>query len=207
MAVQQIYNKILAQKLIEEFARRNMEGFFCETGEQALAQALALLPREALISCGGSATLEEIGLLDALRQGGYNFLDPHSGHSSAEMDAIAHGALAADYYFMSANAIAETGELVNVDGYGNRVAALIFGPKHIIIIAGLNKVTPTLAEALQRAKTYAARMITLKFTADHASFTELQQAAENAVSQLLITSKFTDKERVKIILVGEALGF
>jgi len=207
MLPQQSYYQILAQKLIGEFSRRNMEGFYCETREQALAQALALLPRQALVSCGGSATLAEIGLPDALKQGGYNFLDPNSGRSAAEMDDIAHRALAADYYFMSANAIAETGELVNADGYGNRVAALIFGPRHVIIIAGMNKVMPTLEDAMRRAEIYAARMITLKFKTDYASMADLQQAAEHAVSHLLITRKFTNKERVKIILVGESLGF
>ena len=96
---------------------------------------------------GGSATLKEIGLPAALKNGGYNFLDPNEPQGSKAKDQVAHQALGADYYLMSSNAIAATGELVNIDGYGNRVAALIFGPKNVIVIAGMNKVAPDLDAA------------------------------------------------------------
>lgn len=204
---QKVYNDLLAQKLIEELQKRNMEAFYCETKEEAVKKALEIIPKDSLISCGGSATLKEIGLPAALKNNGYNFLDPNDVKGTKEMDKVAHQALGADYFLMGSNAISSTGELVNIDGYGNRVAALIFGPKNVVVIAGLNKVEPNLDAAILRAKTYAARMIMLKFKQDYSSFDELSKVAEGGCSQLVITSFSMTKGRIKVILVGENLGF
>jgi hypothetical protein len=204
----QKYNQLMAQKLIEEFERRGFEGAYCETKEDALKAVLGMLPEGCVVSCGGSATLHEIGLWDALKGGEYEFLDPLSGVGAAGKDRIAHEALAADYYLMSANAISMTGELVNADGYGNRVASLIFGPKNVIIVAGLNKVEPDLDGATRRAKGRAAAMILLKnANKDFASYDELMEAAAGICSHLVVTSKSTTKGRVKVVLVGEDLGY
>jgi hypothetical protein len=201
------YNALLAQQLIGEFKKRNMEGFYCETKEAALKKVLAMIPKDSMVSCGGSATLHEIGLPVALKNGGYNFLDPNDGQGAMAKDKIAHQALSADYYLMSSNAISVTGELVNIDGYGNRVASLIFGPKNVIVIAGLNKIEPNLDAAILRAKSYAAPVTMLIFKQDYPSFGELSNAAEGACSQLVITSMSMTKGRIKVILVGECLGF
>lgn len=107
---------------------------------------------------------------------------------------------------MSTNAISATGELVNIDGYGNRVASLIFGPKNVIVIAGLNKVAPNLDAAILRAKNYSAPLTMMIFMHDYASFDEVSKAAEGGCSQLVITSRSTTK-RINVILVGECLGF
>jgi len=207
MTEQQRYNFLLAQKLIAEFEKRNLDGYYCETKQDALKKTLELMPKDAVISCGGSATLYEIGLREALRNEGYNFLDPNSASGAAEKDKIAHQALSADYYLMSSNAITEQGELVNADGYGNRVSALIFGPKNVIVVAGMNKITHDLDAAIERTKKYAARMILLKFKKDYPGLDKLDEAAKVAASQLVITSKSTTKGRIKVILVGESLGF
>ena len=108
---------------------------------------------------------------------------------------------------MSSNAISESGELVNVDGYGNRVASLIFGPKNVIIIAGLNKVVPNLDMAILRTKTYASQMILLKLKQNYSTFEELSKVSEGVGSQFVITSMSSKKGRIKVILVGENLGF
>jgi 2-methylisocitrate lyase-like PEP mutase family enzyme len=108
---------------------------------------------------------------------------------------------------MSANAISVTGELVNLDGIGNRTAALAFGPKKVIVIAGINKVAPTLEAAIQRAKNYAAPHTLMIFKQDYSSLDELSQVAESAYSHLLITGRATTKGRIHVILVGENLGF
>ena len=207
MTLKQSYNALLSQKLLAEFQKRNLEGYYCETKEAALRKALELIPKDAVVSCGGSATLYEIGLIEALSNGSYTFLDPNSVSGAREKDNIAHQALNADYFLMSSNAITEKGELVNADGYGNRVSALIFGPQNVIIIAGLNKVVPDLDTAILRVKKTAARMIILKFAKDGPTFDELNAAAEEAVSQLVITSKSAIKGRIKILLVGENLGY
>jgi L-lactate utilization protein LutB len=205
----QKYNALLAQKIIAELQRRNLEGYYCETKNDAFKKVLELIPKakDAVVSCGGSATLNEIGLIDALRNGEYNFLDPNGVKGAKEMDDIAHQALSADYFLMSTNAITEKGELVNADGYGNRVSALIFGPKNVIVVAGLNKVEPNLDAAILRVKKTAARMIVLKFSKNAPAFDEVDKAAEGAISQLVITSMSTVKDRIKVVLVGESLGF
>lgn len=108
--------------------------------EEALKKVLEMIPKESLVSCGGSATLREIGLWAAFKNGGYNFLDPDDAHGGPAKDQVARQALSADYYLMSSNAISATGEMVNTDGYGNRVASLIYGPKNVIVIAGINSI-------------------------------------------------------------------
>lgn len=201
------YNALLAQKLIVELQKRNMEAFYYETKEDALKKVLDMIPKDSLVSCGGSATLYELGLQVALKNQGYNFLDPNDAQGAIAMDKVAHQALTADYFLMSSNAISLTGELVNIDGYGNRVASLIFGPKNVIVIAGLNKVEPNIDAAILRAKTYAARMIMLKFKQDYPTFEELSKAAEGGCSQFVITGFSMTKGRIKVILVGENLGY
>jgi L-lactate utilization protein LutB len=207
MELRQRYNALLAEKLMVELKKRNMEGFYCETKEDALKKVLEMIPKDSLTSCGGSATLHEIGLHAALKNEGYNFLDPDGAQGGLAKDKVAHQALRADYYLMSSNAISVTGELVNIDGYGNRVASLIFGPKNVIVIAGLNKVAPNLDAAILRAKNYAAQNTLLIFKKDYASFDELSKVAADACSQLVITSMSMTKGRIKVILVGESLGF
>jgi L-lactate utilization protein LutB len=206
MSSKQSYNALLSKKLIDEFQKRNFEGYYCATKADALRKTLELIPLNALVSCGGSATLYEVGIIEALKTNGYDFMDPNDAEGAAEKDKIAHQALAADYFLMSANAITEKGELVNADGYGNRVSALILGPKNVIIIAGLNKVEPNLETAILRVKKLAARLILLKFY-DYATLDEVDNAAEHAAGQLVITSMSATKGRIKIILVGESLGF
>lgn len=201
------YNALLAQKLIEEFEKRNMEGFYCKTKEDALQKVLEMIPKDSLVSCGGSATLDEIGLPTALKNEGYNFLNPKDAQGGKAMLEVAHQALNADYFLMSSNAISATGELINADGIGNRVAPLIFGPNNVIVIAGLNKVEPNLDAAILRVKNYAAQMICLAFKQDYSTFHDLSKVAEDSCSQLVITSKSVFKGRIKVILVGESLGW
>ena len=206
MTIEQCYNALLAEKLIKEFESRNFEGFYCETKEEAISKIIDILPENTTVSCGGSVSLEEIGLINVLNDGNYTFLNPNEGGNAIDKDVIAHKALASDYYFMSTNAISETGELVNVDGYGNRVSALIFGPKNVIIVAGLNKVEFNLDMAINRVKKCAARKILLRFKQNYSSFEELDEAATAACGQLVITTKSAIKRRIKIILVGEYIG-
>jgi hypothetical protein len=203
------YNALLAQKVIKELKSRNIQGFYLETKEEALRKALEIIPEDSLISWGGSSTLQEIGLLDSLKNGRYKILDASdTGKGAAELDRIAHQALNSDYYFMSSNAISATGELVNIDGIGNRVASLIYGPKNVIVIAGINKVEQNLDLAILRAKTKAASIVLLRYSkSDISSFEELLNKSQNIGSQLVITTMSAFKDRIKVILVGEFLGF
>lgn len=202
----ELYNTLLAQKIIDELEKRNIAGIYCETKEDALRRILEMIPDGSTVSCGGSVSLHEIGLQDALKKAGYDFLDPNSVQGAAAKDGIAHQALAADYYIMSTNAITTEGELVNMDGYGNRAAALIFGPKNVIVIAGMNKVEPNLDTAILRVKNYAAPLVLLRLKQDYSSFDELAKAAEGAGCHLVVTGR-TAANRIKVVLVGESLGY
>ncbi|MBC9784061.1 lactate utilization protein [Heliobacterium chlorum] len=208
MKTRECYNVLLSQKLVEELKKRNMEAYYCVTKEEAVKKVLKMIPKDSVVSCGGSATLHEIGLKVALKNEGYkNFLDPDDAQGALAKDKVARQALSADYFLMSSNAITESGELVNIDGYGNRVASLIFGPKNVIVIAGINKVVPNLDAAILRAKKYAAPMTLLIFNKDYPSYDELSKVAEDSCSQLVITSSSMSQGRIKVILVGESLGF
>jgi hypothetical protein len=203
------YDALLAKKVIKELESRNIQGFYFETREEALKKALELVPEGSVVSWGGSLTLKEIGLLDSLRNGEYNILDASDySKGGAELNRIAHEALNSDYYFMSANAIAVSGELVNIDGIGNRVASLIYGPKNVIVIAGINKIESNLEQAILRVKTKAAALGVLNYSKNEINtFEELLEMAEATCSQLVITTKSTFKERIKVILIGESLGY
>jgi LUD domain len=209
MTTIQEYNALLAQKVIKEFNNRNILGFYVATKEEALKKALEITPKGSVVSWGGSATLNEIGLPDSLKRGGYTVVDASDRSKGAvEMAKIAHQALNCDYYFLSANAIAASGELVNIDGIGNRVAALAFGPRNVIVIAGINKVEQNLDSAILRAKTRAAGLVTLHYSKnDVSTFEDLLHKAQSAGSQLVITTMSTFKNRITVILVGECLGF
>lgn len=208
MAPYQTYNKLIAQKVIKELQSRNIDGFYFDIREEALKKVLEIIPEGSSVSWGGSVTLNETGLIDSLKNSGYNLLDPNAVQGGQAKDKIAHQALNADYYLMSTNAISATGELVNLDGIGNRVSALSFGPKNVIIIAGINKIEHDLDSAILRAKTKVAPLVVLSYgKGEISSYEELLKEAQAAYSQVVITTKSIFKDRIKVILIGESLGF
>jgi L-lactate utilization protein LutB len=208
MTSKQSYNALLAQKVIKELKNRNIQGFYYETKEEAKNKVLESIPENSVVSWGGSVTLSEIGLIDSLKTGTYTLLDPNAAAGGFEKDKIAHQALNSDYFLMGANAISANGELVNIDGIGNRVSALIFGPKNVIVIAGINKVEQSLDLAILRAKTRAASLVVLSYSkSEISSFEELLNKAQSSCSHLVITTMSVFKDRIKVILVGECLGF
>jgi hypothetical protein len=208
MSPKQTYNTLLAQKVIKEFEKKNILGFYCETREEALKKISDLIPENSLVSWGGSLTLKETGIIDLMKSGKYNVLDARTGKNSVEMDTIAHQALNSDYFLMSANAVSISGELVNIDGIGNRTAALIYGPKNVIVVVGINKIEQNLDTAILRAKTVAAPLTVLHYSKGEIStFEELLNKSQNAGSQLVITTMSTFKDRIKVIIVGEELGY
>ena len=144
------YYETLANTMIKNFEKRRMEAYYCPTAKEAVEKALSFLPSGAVVAHGGSMTLEETGMMDALRSADIQFLDRAVCKTPEDSRKIFHDALMADYYFMSTNAMTIDGELVNIDGNGNRVAALIYGPENVIILAGMNKVAKDVAEAVDR---------------------------------------------------------
>ncbi len=206
MTPTQTYDKLMAEQLIAAWGQRNIEGMYCQTRQQALEKALALIPPGGTVSCGGSATLGEIGLRDALPTADCVFLDPRAVKGGAEMQRVAREAMCADLYFTSTNAIALTGELVNADGIGNRVAALCYGPKKVLVIAGMNKVVPTVADAERRIRSHCAPLAVLQYNQAFNTYGDLGAAADRAMGQIMVTRYPALPNRITVLLVGEALG-
>jgi L-lactate utilization protein LutB len=207
MTVREKYNALLAAQIMNEFSNRGIDSYYCETREIAVQKAVELLPKGCTVSCGGSETLQEIGLRDELKDIECEFWDPLSGEGSVGMDSIARRAMESDYYFMGSNAVTMEGELVNADGYGNRIAALIYGPKHVIVITGMNKVVKDVTAGIERINNVAAPMICLKFKPDSETFADAIDMARVSASHMVITSQSVTKNRITVILVGESLGY
>ena len=142
----QQYYENLADSLIDKFNLRGIEGYYCETKEEALLTAKRFLTPGCSVSWGGSMTLEEIGLIEDLKKSDYTVYDRMLAKTPEERAELYSDVVCCDYYFMSSNAITLDGQLVNIDGFGNRVACLITGPKNVVIIAGMNKIAKNTPE-------------------------------------------------------------
>ena len=205
------HHEILAASVIKNLEKRQMEGYYCPTAKEAIEKALSFLPENASVGFGGSATLAETGMLDALRVCPSIRLFDRDAVPADEKDALYHKCLSADAYFMSSNAITKDGELVNIDGTGNRVAALIYGPKEVIILAGMNKIAPTLQDALDRIHNTATppNCIRLnKKTPCAATGSCAHCLSPDCIcNQVVITRRSGIKGRIKVLLIGGTFGF
>ena len=203
----QAYHRLLAEKTLLNLAVRGIDGEYIEDKDTALQRILALIPHGSSVSKGGSATIDELRVIEALHNSGCQIIDPNSGKDGVEKDAIAHDAIAADVYLMSANAISATGEIVNIDVIGNRVSALCYGPKRILMVVGINKLTQDLPSAIQRAKGIASSMTVLAHNQRFEDFDGLDSAGEHAGNQMLVTTGSVISGRLHVIIVGEQLGY
>lgn len=199
-----------ADKILESLKRRGFGAYFCETSAEATELALKLTDKNGTVSWGGSKTITEIGLIDKLRADGFNLIDRDAAKTAIERTELMRSALLSDTFFMSTNAMSADGVLVNIDGNGNRVAAMCYGPKSVIIIVGKNKVCDTLEEAEHRARNVAAPLNVKRF-----GFTKtgcqkgicIDCLAEECICSYIIkTRKSNIAGRIKVILVDEDLG-
>ena len=210
----------MIEKVLENLKKNRMEAYFAATKEDVLPLVKELVKEGASVAAGGSMTLKETGVAELLRSGYYRFSDRTApGISPEEKDRIEREAFFADAFFCSANAITEQGELVNVDGYANRVAAIAFGPKSVIVVAGINKIVKNVDEGIRRVKTIAAPMNTKRLSCDtycnknghclglDGDFAEGCASPDRICSSYLICGQQRIKNRIKVILVGEELGF
>lgn len=204
-------NANTAATILGRLSKRNIEGYFCETCQEAVKKALELMPEGSSISWGGSMSISECGLMDALKSRNYTLIDRASAVTPQEKREIFAKTVMADYYLMSTNAITMNGELVNIDGFGNRVACLCSGPEHVIIIAGMNKVVMDVPGGVDRIRTKAAPPNTTRLNKD-------TPCAKTGVcgscfspdcicSQIVVTRRSGIPGRIKVILVNEDLGF
>ena len=149
-------NANAAAVIISRLQKRNMEGYFCETSKEAVEKALSLMPEGSVISWGGSMSLGQCGLMDAVKEKNYTLIDRMAATTPREKREVYARTVMADYYLMSTNAITMDGELVNIDGNGNRLACLMQGPSHVCLVVGRNKVSTTLEDAIHRVRNIAA---------------------------------------------------
>ena len=203
-------NALLAQQMIKSLQSRNMEGYYAETKEEALQKALELIPEGSSISWGGSMSIQEIGLTKALHEGNYQVYDREDCKTPEEKRQIALKALDCDYFLASSNAITEDGIMVNIDGNANRIAAIAFGPRNVLMIIGMNKVVRTEADAMSRAKNIAAPINAQRFKKTPCTVTGTCVNCKSPgciCCQTLVTRFSLAPGRIKVILVNDELGF
>lgn len=211
MDIKKEYYKNLANTVLKGFQKRFIDGYYCETKEDAKTLALSLVPQNCSVSFGGSVTLDETGILTELRnREDITLYDRATATTPEENKKIMHDALSCDYYFMSSNAITVDGELVNIDGNGNRVAALIYGPENVIIVAGMNKIVKTVEEGISRTRNVASPQNCVRLNKNTPCAVNGvcgNCLADTICDQIVITRASRVPQRIKVILVGEELGF
>lgn len=193
--------------LVKNLIKRHFDAYYCDTAAEALEKALALIPEGASVGWGGAMSAQQIGLIDAVNAGNYRTTDRDQYE---DRDQAMRECLLADVFISGANALSLDGEMVNIDGNGNRVAAIVYGPKSVIVIAGMNKVMDSLEDAITRARTVAAPMNQQRFLLDYpctATGTCADCLSKTCIcNQILITRHCRPVGRIKFILVGEDLG-
>ena len=201
-------NELLVQTVIKGLNSRNMTGYYAENREAALKQALSLIPEGSSVTMGGAMSAHEIGLVDALKQGPYHFIDRDAYEDKRAAMLAAYDA---DVFLSSVNGMTEDGILVNIDGNSNRVSAIAQGPRKVIFIVGMNKVCKDLDGAMKRARNVAAPINAQRFglstpcTKTGACMD--CKSPDTICCQFLITRFSRHAGRSHVILVNDSLGF
>lgn len=197
--------------LVKNLKARHFDAWYCDTKEEALAKALELIPEGSTVGWGGALSAQQIGLMDALNKGNYAAIDRDRCTTPEEKAQAAKDSMFADFFLTGANALSLDGQMVNIDGAGNRVSAIIFGPKNVLVIAGMNKVLDDLDAAVNRARTVAAPMNKQRFDPNTPCAVTGSCAdckVEGCIcNHIVITRHCRPVGRIKFILVGEPLGF
>lgn len=201
---------IKGPKVADALNKRHFEAYYLSDKEDAVRKILELIPKNHSVAWGGTMTMDQLGLKDKLINAGYSLIDRDSAKSPEEREELMHKALYCGSFIMSSNAITEDGQLFNIDGKGNRLAALLYGPENVIIIAGMNKVVQDMDAAYKRVRGYAAPANAQRFDID----TPCKKIGECAdcLSGSTICAQFVQTRickpagRIKVVLIGEELG-
>lgn len=197
--------------MIGNLQRRHFEAYYCKTAAEAVDKVVSLIPEGSSISWGGSATIRDTGITKALKAGNYEVYDRDDINTQAEKEAIYRKAFDCDYYLSGINAISEDGVIVNIDGNGNRVAAITWGPKRVIFVVGMNKVCQDTTAALARARSTAAPINAARFDIDTPCMKD--GACHNCHSPQSICNYIHflrnshPEKRHVVVLVDEDLGY
>ncbi|HGG0415563.1 lactate utilization protein [Clostridium botulinum] len=201
-----------AERTIKNLNSRNMEGYYINNIDQLFKKLKELIPEGSIVGVGDSMTLFEAGVIDFLRSGNFNFLDKYQDKlTSDEKREIYINNFSTDTFICSTNAITESGELYNIDGNGSRVAPMIYGPKQVILIVGINKIVKNIEEAESRVRSYAAPIDAKRLNKD-TPCTKLGYCVDckspNRICNdfVVIRGQFI-KGRIKVLILGESLGY
>lgn len=213
------------ERTMENLERNNMEAFFVPDKEDVVPRLSEMISAGSTVTCGGSVSLYQCGVIDFLRDGPYCFLDrDREGLSKEDREAIFRQAFSSDVYLCSSNAVTENGELYNVDGNSNRTAAILYGPKSVIMVVGINKIVRNLDEAVLRVKTVSAPANALRlrcgtFCSEKGYCASLEGKKSGVdicagchtdariCCNYVISARQRQKNRIKVLLVGQDLGY
>ena len=188
-----------------------MVGYYCESSAEAVERVLSLIPEGSSIGWGGSMTLSECGVMDAIKGKGYELIDRAEATTKEEVKEVHKRIFGADFFLMSSNAITIDGELINVDGRSNRVCYLCYGPENVIIVAGMNKVVSDVESGIKRVHDVAAPANTVRLNKKTPCSVTGRCAdclsPDCICAQTVITRLSAIPQRIKVILVGEELGY
>ena len=207
----QKYYENISKTIIKNLKKRQIEGYFCEDKISALQKSLELIPKGASISWGGSMTIIETGLIDNIKNGDYKIIDRDSAKTAEEQRIVYSQICSSDFFLMSTNAITIDGELINIDGRGNRVAFLCYGPQNVLILVGINKVVSDIESGFKRVRNIASppNSIRLNRKTPCAVTGKCEDcySTECMCGQFVITRYSLIPNRIKVILIGEELGY
>lgn len=206
------YMEKRVERTITSLKKHNMQGIYVENTEQLMNKIDELIPENSLVAVGDSMTLFETGVIERLRSGKYKFLDKYKpGISRIEKDQIYRQTFTADTFLCSTNALTEDGELYNIDGNGSRVAAMLYGPKQVIIVVGVNKIVKNLQEAELRVRNYAAPMdakrLNKKTPCTTLGYCVDCQSEDRICNDFVVIKRQFNPNRIKVIIVGGSYGY
>ena len=211
MSPKQKYYENAAATVIKNLERRRMEGFYCATKEEAVSKIMEIMEKGKSVAWGGSMSLNECGIMSAIQNGDYEIINREEAKTKEEQKEVYGKICGCDYFLMSTNAITLDGKLVNVDGRGNRVSFLCFGPENVIIVAGMNKLVKDEKAAIDRVRNMAAPPNTVRLNKNTPCSVTGECAdclsADCICAQTVITRLSMLPNRIKVILVGEELGY
>ena len=205
-------NELKINRTIESLKKNNMNGYYAKSREELIDIIEGIVKSGSKVSCGGSMTLFETGVIEHLRCGRYEFLDRYKeGLTKEEVIEIYKKAFFADAYFVSSNAVTENGELYNVDGNGNRVAAMLYGPDKVIVICGVNKIVKDVDEAIKRNRECAApinaKRLNKKTPCTKVGYCMDCNSPERICNEYTLIKRQNNPERIHVIFLNENIGY
>jgi L-lactate utilization protein LutB len=205
-------NEQKVERTIKALNDNNMNGYLVNSKEELIDKIKELVDENSVVAVGGSMSLEETGVLDHLRSARYNFLDRYKpGLTAEEMNKVFRDSFSADAFFASSNAVTEDGKLYNVDGNGNRVAAMMFGPTKVILVVGVNKIVKNVDEAIKRNKEISApanaKRLNKSTPCTKVGYCMDCKSNEKICRQYSLIASQGRKDRMHVIFLNEEIGY